>query len=462
MTSPQRVSARTRPLAPATRAWQIQGPDVVAVIVAQAIVIALIWVGHGGLDQLREGPSGILTAIGQVSALYGTYLALIQLVLMARSPWLDATFGMDGLAVAHRWLGFATVWLLLTHAVASTIGYAMGDGIGVLEEFWTLITTYPYVLMATVSAGLFGLVAITSIRAARRRLAYETWYGLHLYAYLAIALGFLHQLFVGADFMHDRVAAAYWVALYAIAALMILVFRVGQPVWTSLRLGLRVANVVQEAPGVVSLYLTGRNLDRLEVRAGQYFLWRFLTPDGWWRSHPYSISAAPNGEWLRITVKDLGDGSRDLQAIPIGTRVIVEGPYGILTDVRRTKPGVALIAGGIGITPLRALIEALPAAPGELTLLYRASRPADLVFVEELDVLAQRRGIDIHYLVGRRGTRAMPRDPLDARGLITLVPDLVERDVYVCAPAAMMRSVEAALRQLGVPRRQVHAERFAY
>ncbi len=316
--------------------------------------------------------------------------------------------------------------------------------------------------MATVSAGLFGLVAVTSIRAARRRLSYETWYGLHLYAYLAIALGFLHQLFVGADFMHDSVAAAYWVVLYLAAALMILVFRIGQPVWTSLRLDLRVANVVTEAPGVVSLYLTGRDLDRLEVRAGQYFRWRFLTPHGWWRSHPYSISAAPNGEWLRITVKDLGDGSRDLQAIPIGTRVIVEGPYGILTDVRRTKPGVALIAGGIGITPLRALIEALPAARGDLTLLYRASRPADLVFVDELDVLARRRGIVIHYLVGRRGTPEMPRDPLDPRGLITLVPDLLERDVYVCAPAPMMRSVDAALKVLGMPRGQIHAERFAY
>ena len=284
-----------------------------SVLVAQAVVIAVIWVSHGGLDQLGEGPSGILTAIGQVTALYGTYLALIQLVLMSRSPWLDATFGMDGLAVAHRWLGFTTVWLLLAHAVATTIGYALGDGIGPLEEFWTLITTYPYVLMATVSAGLFGLVAVTSIRAARRRLSYETWYGLHLYAYLAIALGFLHQLFVGADFMHDSVAAAYWIVLYLAAALMILVFRIGQPVWTSLRLGLRVANVVKEAPGVVSLYLTGRDLDRLEVRAGQYFRWRFLTPHGWWRSHPYSISAAPNGEWLRITVKDLGDGSRDLR-----------------------------------------------------------------------------------------------------------------------------------------------------
>jgi predicted ferric reductase len=462
MTSQQRVAARPRPAVSPRSARRIRGSDVVSVLVAQAVVIAVIWVGHGGLDQLGDGPSGILTALGQVTALYGTYLALIQLVLMSRSPWLDATFGMDGLAVAHRWLGFATVWLLLTHAIASTIGYAMADATGPLQEFWTLITTYPYVLMATVSAGLFGLVAVTSVKAARRRLSYETWYGLHLYAYLAIALGFLHQLFVGADFMHDRVAATYWVVLYLVAALMILVFRIGQPIWTSLRLDLRVANVVREAPGVVSLYLTGRDMDRLEVRAGQYFRWRFLTPDGWWRSHPYSISAAPNGEWLRITVKDLGDGSRDLQAIPIGTRVIVEGPYGILTDVRRTKPGVALIAGGIGITPLRALIEALPAARGDLTLLYRASRPADLVFVDELEVLARRRGIVVHYLVGRRGTPEMPRDPLDARGLMTLVPDLLERDVYVCAPAPMMRSVEAALKVLGMPRGQIHAERFAY
>ena len=448
-------------IAPA-RGTRLRGSDVVAVLAAQAAVIAVIWIVHGGPDQLTEGPAGILTAIGQVTALYGTYLALIQLVLMSRSPWLEETFGMDGLAVAHRWLGFTTVWLLLAHGIATTIGYALSDRVNVVQEFLTLITTYPYVLMATVSGGLFALVAVTSVKAARRKLAYETWYGLHLYAYLAIALGFLHQLFVGADFMHDQLAAIYWILLYLATAALVLAFRIGQPIRTSIRHRLRVANVIREGPGVVSLYLTGRALDELSVRAGQYFLWRFLTADGWWRSHPYSISAAPNGEWLRITVKDLGDGSRDLAQVPIGTRVMVEGPYGILTDVKRTKPGVLLIAGGIGITPLRALLEALPARPGEITLLYRARRPQDVIFRDELDILARRRGIAVHYLIGQRGSLALPRDPLDARGIVTLVPDVLERDVYVCAPAPMMRSTERALRDLGVPRRQVHAERFAY
>ena len=273
-----------------------------------------MWLRHGGLEQLST-TAGILTAIGQVTALFGTYFALIQLVLMSRSPWLDQAFGMDGLAVAHRWLGFATVWLLLGHGVFTTVGYALGDGSNVIEEFWTLITTYPYVLMATVSGALFAAVAISSMRAARRKLSYETWYGIHLYAYLAIALGFLHQLFVGTDFIDDPVAVAYWVGLYLVTIALILVFRVGEPVWRSTRHQLRVSNVVTEAPGVISIYMTGRDIDQLAVRSGQYFVWRFLTRDGWWRAHPFSISSAPNGSWLRITIKELGDWSKALQGV---------------------------------------------------------------------------------------------------------------------------------------------------
>ncbi len=188
--------------------------EIVLVLIANGALILAMWARHGGLDQ-GSTLGGILTGIGQVTALFGTYLALIQLVLMSRSPWLDQVFGMDRLASAHRWIGFATVWLLLGHGVFTTIGYAIGDRQNPVAEFLTLVTTYPYVLMATVSGGLFAAVAISSMRKARRKLSYETWYGIHLYAYLAIALGFLHQLFVGTDFIHDPVAVAYWISLYA-------------------------------------------------------------------------------------------------------------------------------------------------------------------------------------------------------------------------------------------------------
>ena len=443
---------------PLPRTWAIGKYEIIGVLVANGLLIAAMWIRHGGLQESGTF-AGQLTAIGQLTALFGTYLALIQLVLMSRSPWLDQVFGMDGLAVAHRWLGFATVWLLLGHGVFTTLGFAQGDGVNVVAEFWTLITTYQYVLMATVSGVLFAAVAISSVRAARRRLSYETWYGIHLYAYLAIALGFLHQLTVGSDFVSDPVAVAYWVLLYIVTVALIVIFRIGQPIAFSMRHRLRVSNVVSEAPGVISIYVSGHDLDQLAVRSGQYFVWRFLTRDGWWRGHPFSISSAPNGRWLRITVKELGDWSGQLKELRVGTRVFIEGPYGVLTGARRTRPKVLLIAGGIGITPLRALLEALPAKPGDLTLLYRVRDQTDVVFRSELETLATSRGARIHYLFGRRDEM---RDPLDASSIQRLVPDVEDHDVYVCGPAPMMQSVERTLRDLGVPRRHIHAERFAY
>ncbi len=457
MTSTPAARPRRVPL---PRTWGVRPRDVVALLVANGIFILLMWVRHGGLDELRSVGGG-LTAVGQLSALEGTYLALVGLVLMGRSPWLDEAFGMDRLAWAHRWLGFTTVWLIAGHVVLTVSGYALGDGQWVVAELVTLVWTYPFVLWALVGFVLFVMVGMTSAKASRRRLSYETWYFLHLYAYLGIALAFLHQLFAGADFIHDQLAAIYWISLYVLVAALVLVFRVGQPLATSVRHRLRVSAVVPEAPGVTSIYLTGRDLDHLPVRSGQYFIVRFLTRDGWWRSHPYSLSSAPNGSWLRITVKALGDDSRRLQRIPVGTAVFVEGPYGVLTGARRSRRKVTLIAGGIGIAPLRALMESLAARPGELTLLYRVRHETDIVFRQELDLLAAHRGAAVHYLLGRR-TGEPSMSPLGRAAIARLVPDIADQDVYLCGPAEMMRAVEGSLSELGVPASHVHAERFAY
>jgi predicted ferric reductase len=444
---------------PLPRLWGVRPLDVVALLVGNGVFIFLMWLRHGGPEQFTT-LGGSLSAMGQLLALYGTYLALIQLVLMGRSPWLDEAFGMDRLAWAHRWLGFATVWLIAGHVATTIVGYAISDGSSLVGETANLLGTYAFVLWGLVGFVLFVVIAVSSLRASRRRLPYEAWFWLHVGTYLAIAFAFLHQLFSGSDFIHDPVAAAYWVSLYVIAFGLILVFRLWQPWVTSSRHQLRVAGVVPEAPGVTSIYLTGQDLDRLPVRSGQYFVFRFLTRDGWWRGHPFSLSSAPNGSWLRITVKALGDGSERISRMAPGTRVFVEGPYGIMTGVRRTRRRVTLIAGGIGIAPLRALLESLAAAPGDLTLLYRASSPHDLVFRSELDMLAAHRGAVVHYLVGRR--QDLHRDPLAAVSIRSLVPDIADQDVYLCGPDGMMDAVEGELHELGVPPAQLHAERFSY
>jgi len=446
---------------PLPRGWSLHTRDIVAVLIANGLLIVAMWLRHGALNQLTT-PSGWFIAAGELTALQGGYLALIQLVLMSRSPWLEQVVGQDALTSAHRWVGFACVWLIVAHVLLTTLGFALGDGSNLIVEAWTLLTTYQFMLMAGVSLVMFIAVAVSSVRIARRHLSYETWHGIHFYAYLAIALGLGHQLVTGTDFANDRIAWLYWVALYVLAAATILIFRFIHPLVVNVQHLFKVINVEREGPGVISIYLGGRGLDHFAIRAGQFVIVRFLVRDGWWRGHPFSISAAPNGRWLRLTVKDLGDDTTSMAALLVGTRVYLEGPYGLLTGARRKRRRVLLIAGGIGIAPLRALFEELPAGPGDLTLLYRASRPRDIVFREELDHLAQARGAAVHYLIGARGSRAMPTDPLAPAALRKLVPDLREREVYLCGPTPMMEAVRDGLRLVGIPPRHIHFERFEF
>jgi predicted ferric reductase len=437
------------------RAW-----DVNVFVIANGLVLIGLWLRHGGLSALHE-PGGPEIALGQITALIGTYGVLLQLLLMSRVGWLERWMGFDRLAQWHRWSGFATVSLLTAHVVFTTLGYAGQLRQSLATQVGDFIRHYPDVLMAIVGFALFVGVAVTSVRFARRRIARETWHAMHLYAYVAIALSFAHQLAVGSDFTDDPVARWWWSALFLLAAAILLAWRVGRPVVFNARHRLTVHAVRREADGVVSVYMAGRHLQDVQAQAGQFFLWRFLTRDGWARANPYSLSAAPGGKFLRITIKGLGDDSSRAQHLQPGTRVFAEGPYGTFTVDRRTRRKVALIAGGIGITPIRALLEHLPADPGDLALLYRVATKQDVAFAKELQALAERRGVDVQLLVGTE-VGDDRTDKLGVPALRALVPDIAHRDVYVCGPPAMVDAVRRRLLKLRVPRAQIHFERFAY
>jgi len=439
----------------ADRAW-----DVAVIVAVNAAIVMGLWIRHGGPSTL-DHPGGAYIAAGQLTALAGTYAVLVQLLLMSRIGWVERYVGFDRLAVWHRWVGFSTVALLTGHVVFTTLGYAAEGGQSIPTQLGDFVQHYPDVLMAIVGFALFLTIAVTSVRAARRRLSREAWYTLHLYAYLAVALSFAHQLAVGTDFTDDALARIWWVALYVAVFGTIVAWRIGRPIMFNLRHRLRVHAVRKEASGVVSVYIVGRDLDRIDAHAGQFFLWRFLTGTGWARAHPYSLSAAPNSRFLRITVKDLGDDSHAVQRLKAGVRVFAEGPYGTFTVDRRTRRNVALIAGGIGITPIRALLETLPDGAGDITLVYRVAAKRDVAFTDELRALADRRGIKIHLLVGPE-IGDDQTDRLGTPALRAMVPDIADRDVFVCGPPAMVDAVRRRLRALGVRRDRVHFERFAY
>ena len=140
----------------------------------------------------------------------------------------------------------------------------------------------------------------------------------------------------------------------------------------------------REAPGVVSILLSGRDLDRLGARPGQFFLWRFLTRDGLVASASVlALGRADAALHAHHRQEPRRLHAADLQRLKRGTRVFIEGPFGTFTTDRRTRRGALYIAGGIGITPLRALLDSV-GPHDDVILLYRVLTNDDVVFAKEL------------------------------------------------------------------------------
>jgi ferredoxin-NADP reductase len=309
------------------------------------------------------------------------------------------------------------------------------------------------------------------VQIARRRLGYEAWHLVHLTAYAAVVLAIPHELSLGSDFAASAWTRAYWWTLWLLVAGSVLWWRIALPVLRSARHGLRVHHVEQEGDGVWSVIMRGRHLNRLPVRAGQFFNWRFVTPGLLFSAHPWSLSAAPDGRSLRITVRGLGDHSSAVRDLRPGTFVLAEGPYGAFTTRARVRRKVLLVAAGIGVTPVRSLLEELVtqgrAAPGDVTLLYRADDVDRLPLHAELDRLAASGGHRLHVLAGP----PVPGSLLpagaggtgsDAERLARLVPAVADHEVFVCGPVPWMSLVHKAVRRAGVPATHIHDERFSW
>jgi predicted ferric reductase len=428
-------------------------------VAGNAAALVWLWV-HGGNVSGDLTTGELLTSVARITGLLGAYAALLQVLLLARLPVVEDLVGFDRLTVWHRWNGHACLDLVLLHVVLSVWGYALMDKISVPNELSTMLGggIYPGMITATVGTGLLIAVVLSSIVIARRRLRYEVWYLVHLMAYAAIALAWFHQIPTGNELVLDNIAADYWRALILATFGLLLAFRVLVPVANAFRYRMRVVEAIPEGPGIVSLRITGHRLERLGAQPGQFFLWRFLDRDRWWASHPFSLSEiSSGGDSFRITVKALGDFSARLADVAPGTRVVAEGPFGVFTEAARRREKVVLIAGGIGITPIRALMEDMS---GDVIVIYRVVREDDVVFREELETLARDRGIALFFVVGDHTTEDGAL-LLSSDHLQDLVPDLAEREAYICGPPALTELLERNVRGAQVPSNLVHVEKFA-
>ncbi len=421
-----------------------------------AVGLALWWINTppGSV----EGVAVELTEAGRITGLIAGYALLVQVLLMSRVRWLEHRIGANDLMQWHRDIGGLLVVMVLAHVALIVVGYAGQEGASVRAETWTVLTTYEDMVSAFVATGLLVGIGLLSIRAIRAIVRYEVWYRLHLTSYAVLLLSYGHQFATGRELSTSALGRWYWVGLYWFVLACLAWGRIIRPLLLNARHRLRVAEVVDEGPGMFSVYVSGRRLHEVRARAGHFFRWRFLSRDTWTQAHPFSLSAAPNRDWLRLTIKAVGKHTERLRWLDPGTRVFAIGPSGVFTADRRTRNRALLVAAGSGIAPIRALLEDLP--PGAVVI-YRAATEDDLIFRDELDWLAQQRDAEIVYVVGSRNDPG-PQHTMSTRGLRRLVPDVSRRDVYLCGPAGLVNDTVRTLRRLHVPRRQIHLDPFDF
>jgi len=429
-------------------------------IVGVAVIVLLWWRATGHTTTPAKASAEM--AAGNLTGLVGTYAILWQLVLLGRLTFLENTFGLEKLTWLHKWNGYLALIFILLHGLFLIWGYGAFAHAGFIKQLLDFMANWDDVLKATLGTIILIVAVCMSIGIVRRGFKYETWYFVHLFIYLAILLAFSHQLSVGSDLAGNRPFQLFWYLLYALSVGSLLAWRFGRPLWLFYYHQLKVEKIVRETPSIVSIYVTGRHLNQLHYQPGQFMIWRFLTKDLWWQAHPFSLSTAPNGNYLRCTVKQVGDFTRQLPALKPGTPVLLDGPHGHFTAAHLTGPRLLLIAGGSGITPLRALLEQLPAAATDVVLIYAARTAADLALRPEIESLAARHHVTVHYILSAAQAPGMAHGLLNAAHIKQFVPDAASREVMLCAPPAMMDAITAALHHLGVPRHAVHTERFAY
>lgn len=451
--STARHAPNPRALAPAAPTRAINS-DVASFFAFFVLVIVGVWAVNDGWTTITHGWTGFWRGTASLSGVLTSVSAMVGLLLATRLPWMERSIGLDRTLIWHRIAGDTMGIVLGIHIVSSIVAEMPLRG-GFVDTVLDLTGREPYMALTFIGAVIIGVVVVSSLKEVRNRLSYETWYFLHLTAYVGVVISYSHQITLGSMLSGDKLLRWMWGILSAYVLLLVILGR-----WTGLisaaRNPLVVTNLTHETDDTVAVTLAGRNIERYQGEGGQFVVLRILKRGLWWKANPYSLSAAPTLDGMRITIKDRGDASAAIFGLKKGDKVAVEGPYGIATPSIFEGHRPLFIAGGVGVTPVRAMLESLPMNSRPLVLL-RARTADDIPHFKEICSLTEERRGDVRLVLGRTA-QLKGRDPFAPKVLHSLVPNLHNCVAFVCGPTSLTFAARKGLQDAGVPKSQVHLE----
>lgn len=396
----------------------------------------------------------------------------VQFVLAPRVPLLDGAFGLDRLYRMHRWFGIAAVVLATAHPMvyfaASTQTLSVDGGLGL--DTWPGM--WPELLGAVALVSLWS-AALVALYRAYVRLDWELWARMHKVGVASIGVMVLvHGYFVGVRAGSPELGAFH----LCIAAGLALWG--GLEVWRRYTLPAATITAIEQLEGeAYRLEVAGPRLPG--YFPGQFALVEFdgehVAPE----RHPWTIAESParavrddGTPVYRFTIRCSGDFTATIGRVRPGDGVRVEGPYGLFSHVARAPqaPELVLVAGGVGITPMLAMLRHMQDAQENTPtrLIWTNRTPAEAVHLQELRTLAaDAEWFTLHEVYTRlsespQGCGVCHLGRLDHDRLRRLLDDVDRRaHCFVCGPPPLMEMVRGSLAGMGFARRHIHAEAFA-
>lgn len=386
-------------------------------------------------------------AIQVGSIAYVWFLASIY--LSTRPKWLDRLIGLPSIYFIHGMLSIFAIGLAYLHKSGTqSTGLIKLTGDWAFDLFIGLML-YSLIFMAGWLTNHIPLLAQIK-RTLEHLFKHELSVWLHRLNLLAVVLVFIHvQLISYITSIHPYM----W--LFNSYSLLTLILYVGNKI----RLAYYVPNGKltqrrQLADDFYEFTIQLRHPGRLKVQAGDYLFINFPQVPQLKERHPFSVvnNVGTDGKII-LAIRGDGDFTRQIQTLPLGTKVTIDGSYGRFDQLIQDHPDtpLVLIGGGSGVVPMLALIDAYPERP--ITLYYSAHRQSQLIYLTELQTLAAERA---NFTLYAQEGRFQPTEQL------TQLTQPKASVYLISGPYQLGNSWQHALGERQIPRNQIYYEEFSW
>ena len=407
-----------------------------------------------------------MQALGQALGLVGMAMFALNLVLGPRLRFLESLFGgMNRVYIVHHILGGVSFILLLVHPILLVAQYLGFGAIG-LKSSYVLYIANPFCfaqfsLVNPECSYLFGVVALLLmilflVLTFFIKLPYHTWKLTHKFLGFAFFFGALHALFVSSDVTRSPVLQYYMWFLAAIGFASIM-YRTILGALLIPRREYVVDEVKQINPSIVEIVMHAKDGKPMSYTPGQFVFIGFPDTRGLEEVHPFSLTSSPGTDKLSIGVKALGDYTKQLNRIMPGSRAVIEGPFGRTSYVYYPCKEQIWIAGGIGVTPFLSMARSLTKESDyKVDMYYSAMSSEGAAWNEELCSIAATN--PNFRLIPWYGVE---KGYLSADAIAAESKNLLGKEIFVCGPPPMMRSIKSQFAKWQVPVSCVHSEEFS-